>query len=105
MYLKACVDLVRGDTEKARTEFEAARPPIEKTVANSPQDATRRAQLGLLYAFLGRREDSLRECQRAMDLTAIAHDVIERETVQDLYALRCARMGDTDREIYEIEHF
>src|SRR5437016_3112199 len=103
MYLQACVDLVRGDTAKARTEFEAARPPIEKTVANSPQDATRRAQLGLLYAFLGRREDSLRECQRAMELKPIAHDVIEGAAVEDFYALSCARLGETDKAIVQIE--
>jgi tetratricopeptide (TPR) repeat protein len=104
MYLKACVDLVRGDTAKARTEFEAARPPIEKTVANSPQDATRRAQLGLLYAYLGRKEDSLRECQRAMELKPIAHDVIEGAVVEDFYALSCARLGETDQAINQIEH-
>ena len=104
MYLQACVNLVRGDTAKARTEFEAARPPIEKTVANSPQDATRRAQLGLLYAFLGRREDSLRECQRAMELKPIAHDVIEGAIVQGFYALSCARLGETDKAIDQIEH-
>src|SRR5436190_2342904 len=51
-YLQACVDLVRGDAAKARTEFETARPAIEKAVANSPQDGVRHAQLGLLYAFL-----------------------------------------------------
>src|SRR5438128_2641969 len=44
IYLQACIDLVRGDAGKARAEFEAARPAIEKTVANSPQDGTRRAQ-------------------------------------------------------------
>src|SRR6184192_1176097 len=65
-YLQACVDLVRGDAAKARTEFEAARPSIEKIVVNSPQDGTRRAQLALLYAYLGRKEDALREGQRAM---------------------------------------
>src|SRR5438067_7191350 len=60
-YLQACVFLVRGDTAKAQTEFEVARPAIEKLVAESPQSGTRRAQLGLLYAFLGRKEDALRE--------------------------------------------
>ena len=76
-YLQACVDLVRGDAAKAQTEFEAARPAIEKLVKDSPQDGTRRAQLGLLYAFLGRKEDALREGQRAMELKPITHDVIE----------------------------
>jgi TolB-like protein/Tfp pilus assembly protein PilF len=103
IYLQACVDLVRGDAVKARAEFEAARPAIEKTVANSPQDATRRAQLGLLYAFLGRKEDSLRECQLAMELKPITHDVIEGAVVKDFYALCCARLGETDKAIGQIE--
>jgi TolB-like protein/Tfp pilus assembly protein PilF len=103
MYMQACVDLVRGDAAKARSEFEAARPAIEKTVTDSPQDATRRAQLGLLYAFLGRKEDALREGQRAMELKPIAHDVIEGAVVEDFYALTCARLGETDKAISQIE--
>jgi TolB-like protein/Flp pilus assembly protein TadD len=103
-YLQACVDVVRGDAAKARTEFEAARPALEKMVTDSPQDATRRAQLGLLYAFLGRKEDALREGQRAIELKPIAHDVIEGAVVQDFYALICARLGETDKAISQIEH-
>src|SRR5437588_2599711 len=86
-YLQACVDLVRGDAGKARAEFEAARPSIAKIVVNSPQDGTRRAQLGLLYAFLERKEDALREGQRAMELKPITHDVIEGAVVEDFYTL------------------
>ena len=102
-YLQACVDLVRGDAGKARAEFEAARPAIEKIVANSPQDGTRRAQLALLYAYLGRKEDALREGQRAMELKPISHDVIEGATVEDFYALICAHVGETNEAISRIE--
>jgi len=102
-YLQACIDLVRGDAGKARAEFEAARPAIEKTVANSPQDGVRHAQLGLLYAFLGRREDALREGQRAMELKPITHDVIEGAIVEDFYTLSCARLGETDEAVRRIE--
>ena len=102
-YLQACVDLVRGDAGKARAEFEAARPAIEKTVANSPQDGVRHAQLGLIYAFLGRKEDALREGQRAMELKPITHDVIEGAVVEDFYTLSCARLGETDEAIRRIE--
>ena len=102
-YLQACVDLVRGDAGKARAEFEAARPAIEKTVANSPQDGVRHAQLGLLHAFLGRKEDALREGQRAMELKPITHDVIEGAVVEDFYTLSCARLGETDEAIRRIE--
>jgi TolB-like protein/Tfp pilus assembly protein PilF len=102
-YLQACIDLVGGDAGKARAEFEAARPAIEKTVANSPQDGVRHAQLGLLYAFLGRKEAALREGQRAMELKPIAHDVIEGAVVEDFYTLSCARLGETDEAIRRIE--
>jgi len=102
-YLQACVDLVRGDTAKAQAEFEAARPAIEKLVADSPQNGTRRAQLGLLYAFLGRKEDALREGKRAMELTPITRDIIEGAVVEGFYALICARAGATDEAISQIE--
>ena len=102
-YLQACVFLVRGDTAKAQMEFEAARPAIEKLVKDSPQDGTRRAQLGLLYAFLGRKEDALREGKRAMELKPITHDVIEGAVIEVFYALICARLELKDEAISRIE--
>jgi len=102
-YLQGCVSLVRGDTAKAQTEFEAARPAIEKLVADSPQDGLRRAQLGLLYAFLGRKEDALREGKRAMELKPITHDVIEGAVIEAFYAMICARVGMADEAINRIE--
>jgi TolB-like protein/Flp pilus assembly protein TadD len=102
-YLQACVDFVRGDAIKARAEFEAARPVIEKTVAESPQDGIRRAQLGLLYAFLGRKEDALREGKRAMELKPISHDVIEGAVIEDFYTLICVYVGEKEQAISQIE--
>ncbi len=102
-YLQAFIDLVRGDAAKAQTEFEAARPAVEKLVTDSPRNATRHAQLGLLFAFLGRKEDALREGQRAMELKPITHDVIEGAVAEDFYALICARLGLTDEAISRIE--
>ncbi len=102
-YLQACVDLVRGDAAKAQMEFEAALPAIEKTVASSPQDGIRRAQLGLLYAFLGRKEDALREGKLAMELKPITHDIVAGAAVEDFYTLMCARLGMTDEAISRIE--
>jgi len=102
-YLQACIDLVRGDAAKAQTEFETARPLIEKLVAESPQDGTRRAQLGLLYAFLGRKEDALREAKQAMELKPITRDLIDGAIAEDFYTLTCARLGMTDEAISRIE--
>src|SRR5256714_2159401 len=102
-YLQACVSLVRGDTAKAQTEFEAARPAIEKLVADSPHSGTRRAQLGLFYAFLGRKDDALREGKRAIELVPIAHDIVEGAVVESFYALICAQLGITDEPISNVE--
>ena len=102
-YLRACVDLVRGDAAKAQSEFESARPAIEKLVTDSPQDGTRRAQLGLVYAFLGRKEDALREGKQAMELKPITDDVIEGAVVEAFYALICARLGMNGETISRIE--
>jgi len=103
-YLQACIDLVRGDNTSAQKNFEAARPAIEKTVSDSPQAATQHAQLGLLYAFMGRKEDALRAAQRAVELKPISRDVIEGAVAQSFQALVFARTGETDKAISAVEH-
>jgi TolB-like protein/Tfp pilus assembly protein PilF len=102
-YLQGCIDLVRNDTARARIDFEAARPALEKTVADSPQDAVRHAQLGLLYGLMGRKEDALREGRRAVELKPIARDVIEGAVAQAFQALTFARTGETDKAVSELE--
>src|SRR6266566_1444169 len=86
-YLQGCIDLVRGDSAQAQAGFEAARPALERTVADSPQDATRHAQLGLLYAFIGRKEDAVREGRRAVELKPISKDVIDGAVVETFLTL------------------
>jgi len=102
-YLQGCIDLVRGDATQAKANFEAARPALETTVASSPQDATRHAQLGLLYAFLGRKEDAVREGRRALELKPISKDVIEGAVVEAFLAMIYANTGQPDEAIARIE--
>jgi TolB-like protein/Flp pilus assembly protein TadD len=102
-YLQACIDLARGDNARAQINFEAARPALEKTVADSPQDAARHAQLGLLFAFMGRKEDARREAHRAVELLPISRDVIEGAVVEAFQALVLARIGETDKAISDVE--
>ena len=102
-YLQACVDLVRDNMGKARAGFELARSSLERTVANSPQDAIRRAQLGFLYALMGRKADALREGRRAVQLKPISRDVIEGAEVEAFLALIYARAAEPDQAISQIE--
>ena len=41
---------------------------MEGWVRDEPDDANRHAQLGLLYAYMQRKEDALREGRRAVEL-------------------------------------
>lgn len=102
-YLQGCIDLVRNDNARAQTNFETARVALEKTVAEAPQDAPRHAQLGLLYALMGRKEDALREGDRAVELLPASRDVVEGAVLEAFRALILARTGETDRAVTEVE--
>ncbi|MGH8165432.1 MAG: tetratricopeptide repeat protein, partial [Rhodanobacteraceae bacterium] len=86
-YLQGCAALVAGDNARAQTYFEQARPVLEKTVSKSPDDAARHAHLGLLYAFMGRKDEALREGQRARELKPIAHDFVDGAQIEVFQAL------------------
>ncbi len=103
-YLQACIDLAHHDDARAQMEFETARPSLEKSIADSPQDGLRRAQLALLYAFMGRKADALREAQRAVESRPLSRDAIDGAVVLGFHALVLARTGKTDQAISEIEH-
>ena len=102
-YLQGCIDLMRDDEARAKADFEAARVVLEKTVAETPQDAPRHAQLGLLYAFMGRKEEALLGTDRADELRPISRDVIAGAAIQGFRALVLARTGETEKAISEIE--
>ena len=102
-YLAGCVALMRNDAARAQQEFETARPILEQVVMKSPQDGVRHAQLGFLYALMGRKDDALREGRRGAELTSMSKDMINGGTVQGFLALIYARIGDTDRAIELLE--
>jgi len=102
-YLAGCVAVVRKDPGRAQQEFETARPILEQVVMKSPQDGIRHAQLGFLYALMGRKDEALREGQRGEELTSASKDLINGGTVQGFLALIYARNGDADHAIQRIE--
>jgi len=102
-YLAGCVALIRNDAARAQQEFETARPMLEQVVMKSPQDGIRHAQLGFLYALMGRQDDGLREGQRGAELTSVSKDIINAGTVQGFLALIYARNGDADHAIQLLE--
>src|SRR5438067_1288821 len=60
--------LSSGNAESAMSYFEKVRPIYEKDARDHPDDARFHAPLGLLYAYLGRKDDAIRESLRAVEL-------------------------------------
>ena len=95
-FLAGCSALARGDTAAARAQFELARVTFEDNVREAPDSAERHANLGLLNAFLDRKEEALAEGRRAVELKPESKDAVDGALMQAFLALIYARVGESD---------
>ena len=95
-FLSGCIDLAQGNTLEAQKLFEMARPVFEKAVEEAPESATRHANLGWFYAFSGRKDDAIREGQRAVELKPESKDALDGAGMQCYLALIYARLGEKE---------
>jgi serine/threonine protein kinase/Flp pilus assembly protein TadD len=102
-YYQGRTALARGDKELAQRYFAATIPALEKWIHDAPADAQRYGLIGLLYAYLHRNEDALREVRRAVELEPESqdafHGAIEAANLAMVYAL----IGEQDSAITLIE--
>ncbi|HEY4285021.1 MAG TPA: tetratricopeptide repeat protein [Chthoniobacterales bacterium] len=101
-FFLGCTAFARGDPAKARVFFEKARPAYETLVHDHPDEPPFLAPLGLLYAYLGRKEDALRASRRAIDLLP-EKDPIERPGYLGNLALVYALTGESEKAITLVE--
>ena len=73
------------------------------TCADDPGDADRHADLGLLYAYMQRKEDAIREGRRAVELEPESHDAFHGAARAAMLALVYALTGEQDQAITLIE--
>jgi serine/threonine protein kinase/tetratricopeptide (TPR) repeat protein len=95
--------LARGDIGSAQRNFAAARPAFEDRVRENPDDAERHAQLGLLYAYMGRNEDAMRESRRAVEIEPESQNGFHGALWAGNLALVYALVGEQDQAITLIE--
>ena len=94
-FYQAQTALARGDVELAHTLFEKVRPALEKNVRDHPDNAIDYAALGILYAYMGRKEEAIRESRRAVELCPESTDALNgvRSRVRSGSGLRAYRRG------------
>ncbi len=97
------IALARGDIESAQRYFAAARPDAEKRVRDNPDAAERRAQLALLYAYMQRKEDAIRESRRAVELEPESQNAFHGALWAANLALVYALVGEPDQALTLIE--
>jgi serine/threonine protein kinase/Tfp pilus assembly protein PilF len=97
------IALARGDMESAQRYFAAARPDIEKRVHDDPDVAEHHARLGLLYAYMQRRDDAIGESRRAVELEPESQDAFHGPLYAANLALVYALVGEPDQAITLIE--
>ncbi len=102
-YLRGCTWLARGDRNQAQAAFEMARPAMEAETIARPGDAMRHARLGLLYAYLGKKAEALREGERAVEITPVSEDAVEGHQWLCNLALIRAWVGETAESVSMIE--
>jgi tetratricopeptide (TPR) repeat protein len=94
---------MKGDAVTAQAAFTAARTQQEEAVRAQPDYGPPLCVLGLIDAGLGRKEEALREGQRALELTPIAKDSLDGADVLYFYAVICAWTGEHDLAIGQLE--
>ncbi|MEP7072484.1 MAG: hypothetical protein ABI839_08860, partial [Verrucomicrobiota bacterium] len=99
---EALLAVARGaDAATVESALVAAREESEKLLVETPDDASRYVELGLIDAFRGRKEDAIREGRRGLELAD--YSVLEKNDASAALALIYARTGETDEAIKLIE--
>ena len=93
-----------NDKAKMREAFENARTFFERQVRESPNDAGSHAQLGMILAGLGRKEDAIREGKRAVELLPESKDAFDGPGMTISLAQIYMFAGETDQALKLLEH-
>jgi len=102
-FYQAQTALARGDVELAHTLFEKARPALESDVRAHPEDSDRHAVLGKLYAYMGRKEEAIREGRHGVELSPESTDALNGALRASDLALIYALTGEIDQAVTLIE--
>lgn len=98
-FFRGCAALARGDNAAAQSHFTSALPAFETAVKEAPRTGLRHANLGLLYAFLGRKEDAIREGKRAVELEPESKDALIAPWMKGFLAMIYVRTGELDQAL------
>jgi TolB-like protein/Flp pilus assembly protein TadD len=102
-FFEGILHFMLGEKDKARADFERARVIVEKSVREVPDDSGRHAQLGAIFAGLGRKEEAIREGKRAVELSPESKDAFDGPQVTIALAQIYCWTGEKEQALQLIE--
>ena len=102
-FFEGILHFMLGEKDKARADFERARVIVEESVRDVPDDASRHAQLGAIFAGLGRKEEAIREGKRAVELLPESKDAFDGPQVTIALAQIYCWTGEKEQALQLIE--
>jgi serine/threonine protein kinase/tetratricopeptide (TPR) repeat protein len=102
-FVEGLIARMTKDEAKARSAFVAARAEQEKIVQAQPNDSRALCLLGLIDAYLGRKEEALREGRRAVELLTVEKDALVGVDLVANLAMIAAWVGDKDLAFEQLD--
>ena len=102
-YWEGVIARWQKDSAKALTAFTLARQEVEKVVQAQPGFADALSLLGLIDAGLGRKEEALREGERACELLPMSKDAVDGVACAVNLAQIYAWTGEKDRALKQLQ--
>src|SRR5207249_9784766 len=94
---------LKGNETSARAAFLRARAQQEEKIRGHPDDVTLLADLGLIDAGLGKKEEALNEGRRAMELGSSVKNSFTEPYVKICFAIICAWTGERELALGQLE--
>jgi tetratricopeptide (TPR) repeat protein len=94
---------LKDDATNLRIHAEEARKAFEEQLRASPDNAQRHAELGHALAYLGRKEDAIREGERAVALGPVAKDALRGPYYQHRLVRIYMLVGEPEKALDRLE--
>ena len=95
--------MLKGDVPNTRRYAEEARQAFEAQLREAPQDAQRHAYLGVALAYLGRKEEAIREGERGVALDPVSKDAFNGPYNQHQLARIYMFVGEPEKALDQLE--
>jgi tetratricopeptide (TPR) repeat protein len=95
-FMEGVIARMTNDEAGARAAFTAARAGQQKILQSPESYGPALCVLGLIDAGLGRKEEALREAQRAVELLPVEKDALYGTGMLEYFAMIAAWVGDKD---------